>query len=56
MVSDRTTSRLVFLEEVRLSHADLESIVAELEEIDRALQEIEAFAEGMPWPWLPVQP
>jgi len=56
MASERVARRLTLLEGLNLSQADLESIVAELEVFDRALQELEAFAEGVPWPSLPVQP
>jgi hypothetical protein len=56
MSSERITRRLALLEGLTLSPKDLESIAAELELFDRALQELEAFAEGVPWPSLPVQP
>jgi hypothetical protein len=56
MPSERLKRRLALLEGLTLSQADLDSIVAELELFDRALQELEAFAEGVPWPSLPVQP
>ena len=56
MLSERITRRLALLEGLTLSPADIESIAAELELFDRALQELEAFAEGVPWPSLPVQP
>jgi hypothetical protein len=56
MASERVARRLKLLEGLSLSQEDLQSIVAELEVFDRALQEIEAFAEGVPWPSLPVQP
>jgi len=56
MASERVARRLALLEGVSLSQADLESIVAEFEDFDRALRELEAFAEGVPWPSLPVQP
>jgi hypothetical protein len=56
MAYERAARRLGLLEGLRLSAADLESIVAEFEEFDRALRELEAFAEDVPWPSLPVQP
>jgi hypothetical protein len=56
MASERAARRLGLLEGLRLSPADLESIVAEFEDFDRALRELEAFAEGVPWPSLPIQP
>jgi hypothetical protein len=56
MVSERAARRLGLLEGLNLSQADLDSIVAEFEDFDRALRELEAFAEGVPWPSLPVQP
>ena len=56
MASERATRRLGLLEGLSLSEADLESIVAELEDFDRALKELEIFADGVAWPSLPVQP
>ena len=56
MSYERVARRLALLEGLTLSPVDLESIVAELELFDRALQELEAFAEGVPWPSVPVQP
>lgn len=56
MPSERTVRRLALLEGVRLSEADLESILAEFDEFDRALDELQAFAELAPFPFLPVQP
>jgi hypothetical protein len=56
MTSERAARRLGLLEGLRLSPADLESVVAEFEDFDRALGELEAFAEGVPWPSLPIQP
>ncbi|MDH3443973.1 MAG: hypothetical protein OEN50_08635 [Deltaproteobacteria bacterium] len=56
MASERVARRLALLDGLSLSQADLESIVAELEVFDRALQELEAFAEGVRWTSLPVQP
>jgi hypothetical protein len=56
MASESAARRLGLLEGLRLSEADLESVVAEFEDFDRALRELEAFAEGVPWPSLPVQP
>jgi hypothetical protein len=55
MAYEGAARRLGLLEGLRLSPADLESIVAEFEEFDRALRELEAFAEDVPWPSLPVQ-
>jgi hypothetical protein len=56
MASERAARRLGLLEGLSLSPVDLESIVAEFEDFDRALRELEAFAEGVPWPSLPIQP
>lgn len=56
MASGRAARRLGLLEGLSLSPVDLESIVAEFEDFDRALRELEAFAEGVPWPSLPIQP
>jgi len=55
MADERAKRRLGLLEGLRLSQADIESIVAEFEDFDRALRELEAFAEDVPWPSLPVQ-
>jgi hypothetical protein len=56
MASERTARRLGLLEGLRLSPVDVESIVAEFENFDQALRELETFAEGVPWPSLPIQP
>ena len=56
MASERISRRLALLEDFRLTPADLEFIVAELEDYDRALRELQAFAEGSSWLALPVQP
>lgn len=56
MASERAARRLGLLEGLHLSPLDLESIVAEFEHFDEALRELEAFAEGVPWPSLPIQP
>ena len=56
MASERVARRLGLLEGLSLSQADLDSIIAEFEDFDRALRELEAFAEGAPWPSLPIQP
>jgi hypothetical protein len=56
MASERAARRLGLLQGLSLSPADLDSIVAEFEDFDLALRELEAFAEGVPWPSLPVQP
>jgi hypothetical protein len=56
MTSERVARRLALLEGLNLSQADRESIAAELELFDRVLPELEAFADGVSWPSLPVQP
>ena len=56
MASEGVARRLALLDGLSLSQADLESIVAELEVFHRALQELEAFAEGVQWTSLPVPP
>jgi hypothetical protein len=56
MAAEHITRRLALLDGLTLSQADIESIIAEFEDFDRALRELEAFAEGVPWPALPAQP
>jgi aspartyl-tRNA(Asn)/glutamyl-tRNA(Gln) amidotransferase subunit A len=56
MASERLARRLALLQGLKLSQADLESITAELELFDGALQKLEAFSKGVAWPSLPVQP
>jgi len=55
MASERVNRRLALLEDLSLTPTDLEFIGTEIEDYDRALREIEAFAEGTSWPSLPVQ-
>jgi hypothetical protein len=56
MSHEHARRRLVLLEGLSLSPSDRDAIVAEFEDFDRALPELERFAEGVPWPALPVQP
>jgi hypothetical protein len=56
MASGPIAQRLAQLEGFSLSQADLELIASEFEDFDRALRELEQFAEAVPWPSLAVQP
>jgi hypothetical protein len=56
MTAEHLARRLAQLEGVTLPPGDLERIVAEWEQYERALVVLEAFAEASPWPALPVQP
>lgn len=54
--TDRVARRLALREGVSLSPADLEAIVAEFEDFERALAELEPFSQGVPWLAVQVQP
>lgn len=54
--TDKVAHRLALLEGVSLSPADLESIVSEIEELERVAAELEGFSQGTPWVALQVQP
>ena len=54
--NDKMTARLTLLEGVNISPADLETIADEIEDNQRILAELEAFAQGTPWISLQVQP
>ena len=53
---DKLTPRLMLLEGVNISPADLETIAHEIEDNQRIVAELEAFAQGTPWISLQVQP
>jgi hypothetical protein len=53
---DKTAARLTLLEGVNISSADLETIANEIEDNQRIVTELEAFAQGTPWISLHVQP
>ena len=50
------THRLAMLEGARLSAAELELVVSEIEDLERIVTELEEFAEGTPWISLQNQP
>lgn len=54
--NDKLTARLMLLEGVNISPADLETIADEIEDNQRIVAELEAFAQGTPWISLQVQP
>jgi Asp-tRNA(Asn)/Glu-tRNA(Gln) amidotransferase C subunit len=47
--TEKIANRLALLAGVDLSEAELESIAAELEDLDRIVEELEDFAQGTPW-------
>jgi hypothetical protein len=49
-------ARLTLLQGVNISPADLETIANEIEDNQRIVAELEAFAQGTPWISLQVQP
>ena len=53
---DKMTARLTLLEGVNISPADLETIAHEIEDNQRIVAELEAFAQGTPWISFQVQP
>ena len=54
--TDTIAARLTLLEGVNISPADLETIAYEIEDNQRIVDELEAFAQGTPWISLQVQP
>ena len=54
--TDKIAARLALLEGVNISPADLETIAYEIEDNQRIVDELEAFAQGTPWISLQVQP
>jgi hypothetical protein len=55
-MKDKVAQRLVLLEGVNLSKADLEFIVNEIEDLERVVAELEEFGQGTPWISQQVQP
>ena len=53
---EKIVHRLALLRGVDLSPADLEAIIGELEDLDRVVTELEAFAQETPWVAQPMQP
>jgi hypothetical protein len=47
--TDKIARRLALLEGVNLSQAYLDAIVADIEDLDRIVEELEEFAQGTPW-------
>jgi len=56
MTAEHAARRLAQLEGVRLSPDDLASVLGDFEHFDRALAELSAFADGVPWPAAQVRP
>ena len=54
--TDKVAARLTLLEGVNISPADLETIADEIEDNQRIVDELEAFAQDTPWISLQVQP
>ena len=54
--TDKVAHRLALLEGVSFSTADLESIVAEIMDLERVVVELERFSEGTPWISQQAQP
>jgi hypothetical protein len=54
--SDKIAARLTLLEGVNISPADLETIAKEIEDNQRIVAELEAFAQSTPWISLQDQP
>ena len=54
--NDKMAARLTLLEGVNIASAELETIADEIEDNQRIVAELEAFAQGTPWISLQVQP
>jgi hypothetical protein len=50
------THRLALLEGARLSQAELESVVSEIEDLEQIVAELEAFVDDTPWISQQTQP
>lgn len=53
---DKIAHRLALLEGMNFSPADLESIVNEIEDLERVVAELEKFSQGTPWIARQAQP
>jgi hypothetical protein len=53
---NKVAHRLALLAGVKLSTADLELIVKEIEDNERVVAELEEFSQGSPWIALQTQP
>ncbi len=47
--TEKIAHRLALLARMDLSQAYLDAIVAEIEDLDRIVEELEDFAQGTPW-------
>jgi hypothetical protein len=54
--NDKLAARLTLLEGVNIAPADLKTIADEIEDNQRIVAELEAFAQGTPWISLQIQP
>jgi hypothetical protein len=54
--TDKMAARLTLLESVNISPADLETIADEIEDNQRIVAELEAFAQNTPWISHQIQP
>lgn len=54
--SEKSARRLALLVGVNLSPADLEAIAAESADLERIVAELEQFSHGDPWIAAPIQP
>ena len=55
-VADKIAHRLALIAGVNFSEADLESIMVEIEDLERVVAELEEFSQGTPWISLQAQP
>ena len=53
---EKSACRLALLDEVNLSPAERESIIAEIEDLNRVMAELEEFAQSTPWISGQIQP
>ena len=54
--TDKIAHRLALLDGVDLSQAYLDAIAAEIEDLDRIVDELEEFSQGTPWVSQQLQP
>ena len=54
--SDKLAHRLALLQGADFSPADLESIAAEIEDLERIVTELDEFGQSTPWISLQAQP
>jgi len=53
---EKIARRLALLDEINFSPVDRESIMAEIEDLDRVMAELEEFAQATPWISGQIQP